>query len=367
MSLKGMRAAILDKDKSLRMRDNLYIERPKKGEVLVRVLACGVCHTDLHVVEGKVYLPTPAILGHEIYGVVEDIGEGVSTVSPGDHVVSSFMWPCGRCRPCISGYENLCEASIRARAAGVMLDGTSRVRLAMGGQSIPVYVRNGGFAEYAVIPTENAISPVPEKIRSPEVAILGCAFLTAYGAVFNSAHIKAGDRVAVFGVGGVGMAIVKMASIAGADVIAIDVVEEKLNRARQVGARYTINSGKENPVEAVRSIAGGEGVDIAIEAVGIPHTVQQAIDSVRIGGKVIQVGLGSRAEVDLNRLVIRGISIVGSYGARPRIDLPRILGFIENKLIDLREFITGIYGLHDIEKALNDVKRGLAIRSIVIP
>jgi len=187
----------------------------------------------------------------------------------------------------------------------------------MGGQSIPVYVRNGGFAEYAVIPTENALAPVPEKIRSPEVAILGCVFLTVYGAVFNSAHIKAGDRVAVFGVGGVGMAIVKMASIAGADVIAIDVVEEKLNRARQVGVRYTINSGKENPVEAVRSIAGGEGVDIAVEAVGIPQTVQQAIDSVRIGGKVIQVGLGSRAEVDLNRLVIRGISIVGSYGARP--------------------------------------------------
>jgi len=145
------------------------------------------------------------------------------------------------------------------------------------------------------------------------------------------------------------------------------VVEERLNRARQVGARYTINSGKENPVEAVRSIAGGEGVDIAIEAVGIPQTVQQAIISVRIGGKVIQVGLGSRAVVDLNRLVIRCISIVGSYGARPRIDLPRILGFIENKLIDLRKFITGIYRLHDIEKALNDVKRGLAIRSIVIP
>ncbi len=358
-----MRAVILEREGRLELRDNVVIEKPKKGEVLIKVLSCGVCHTDLHVIEGKVGLPLPGILGHEIYGVVEDVGEEVIGVKPGDHVVSSFMWPCGRCRYCVSGNENLCEASINARSRGVMLDGTTRVRL----NDKPVYVRNGGFAEYAIVPSESSLVKLPLRLRIPEIGIAGCSLLTAYGAVFNTAGITHGERVAVYGVGGVGMAIVRFASIAGAEVIAIDVVDEKLRKARSLGASATINSRAEDPVKAIKDLTDGEGVDAAFEAIGMPITVRQATNSVRIGGRVVLIGLGSSVELELNPIVIRGIRLLGSYGGRPRIDLPKILRLIERGLIDLRDFVTGVYRLDEIEKALNDIKTGKAIRTIVIP
>lgn len=358
-----MRAVILEREGRLELRDDVTIERPRRGEILVRVLSCGVCHTDLHVIEGKVGLPLPGILGHEIYGVVEDVGEGVVGVEPGDHVVSSFMWPCGRCRYCVSGHENLCEASINARTKGVMLDGTTRVRLG----DTPVYVRNGGFAEYAIVPSENSLVKLPPRLRIPEIGIAGCSLLTAYGAVFNTASIAHGERVAVYGVGGVGMAIVRFANIAGAEVIAIDVVDEKLRKARSLGASATINSKAEDPIKTVKDLTGGEGVDVAFEAIGLPITVKQAVGSVRIGGRVVLVGLGSGVELELNPIVIRGIRLLGSYGGRPRIDLPKILRLIEKGLVDLKDFVTGSYRLDEIEKALSDIKTGKAIRTIVIP
>lgn len=366
MSLGPIRAIVLTEKGSLELRRDVYVDTPKRGEVLVRVISSGVCHTDLHVIEGKVSMQLPAILGHEIYGVVEKVGEGVTSISEGDYVVSSFMWPCGKCRLCASGYENLCERSIESRARGVMLDGTTRTWIPSNGREIRVFVRNGGFAEYVVIPSENSLVKVPGDLRSPEVAILGCAFLTAYGAVFNSARVSAGDVVAVYGVGGVGMAIVRLASIAGAEVIAIDIVDEKLEKAKKLGARAVVNSAREDPVETIKSLTGG-GVDIAFEAVGIPTTVRWAVESVKVGGKVIQVGIGSRVELDLNRLVIRGITIVGSYGARPRVDLPKILNLVKRGLVDLKEFVTGIYKLEDFEKAFDDIKKGRAIRTLLLP
>jgi len=365
-SLGPMRAVVLSEKGSLELRRDTYIDQPRGGEVLVRILSSGVCHTDLHVIEGKVSMQLPAILGHEIFGIVEKVGEGVASISEGDYVISSFMWPCGRCRLCTSGYENLCERSIEARARGVMLDGTARVWIPSGGGKLRVFVRNGGFAEYAVIPSENSLARVPEGLRSPEIAILGCAFLTAYGAVFNSARVSAGDVVAVYGVGGVGMAIVRFASIAGAEVIAVDVVDEKLEKARKLGARAVVNRAREDPVETIRSMTGG-GADIAFEAVGIPTTARWAVESVKIGGKVVQVGIGSRVEIDLNRLVIRGITIVGSYGARPRVDLQKIMNLVGRGLVDLKEFVTGVYRLEDFEKAFEDVKKGRAIRTLLLP
>lgn len=357
-----MRAVIFTGEE-IKIWDNLEVGKPKTGEVLIKVISSGVCHTDVNVIKGRVFVPTPVILGHEVYGIVENVGEGVTRVKPGDHVVAAFIYPCGKCKPCLSGYENLCENSIKARAKGVMLDGTTRIKK---GEK-EVYVRNGGWAEYMVAPTENCVVPLPSELRIYEIPVLGCAFFTAYGAIFNTAKVTAIDKVAVFGAGGVGLPAIKFASIANAaEIIAIDVVEQKLQKAKAMGATLTINAKEEDPVKVIKEATNGEGVDVAIEAIGNKITIRQAIDSVKVGGKVVLIGMGAVAEFEVNSVVIRGIKVFGHYGARPRIDIPNVIELIRKGLINPKEFVTHKFKLDEITQAIHALETGEALRSVLI-
>lgn len=224
-----MRAAVLRNysevsERPLKIED-IDIEKPRRGEVLLKIISAGVCHSDMNVIEGKTPSPLPIVLGHEFVGKVEEVGEGVTSVGEGDIVVSSFIWPCGRCYNCASGRENLCTTATPIRIKGVMLDGTTRLR-SLEGEPIYAFL-GGGFAEYSIVP-EFAVRVLPNGLRKESSAILGCAILTAYGAVMNRANVRAGQKVAIFGIGGVGINIVQFCKISGASqIITVDIIDEK--------------------------------------------------------------------------------------------------------------------------------------------
>jgi len=367
-----VRAAVLYKygkidERPLKI-EEVNISRPRVGEVLIRVLSVGVCHSDLHVIEGRLPRPLPCICGHEIYGVVEEVGPYVTTVNVGDYVVAAFIWPCGKCRNCASGLENLCESFAAIRSKGVLFDGTTRLSLP-DGSPLHIFV-GGGFAEYTILP-ELGIKTLPRELRRETSAILGCAVLTGYGAVVETGRVEVGGSVAVFGVGGVGMNIVQLCKAVNASqIIAVDVVDKKLEWAKEFGATDVINSKETEPVKAIREITNGVGVDIAFEAVGLADTTYQAVESVRAGGRVVLVGLmpaGSTAPINSVRVVRDGIQILGSYGGRPRTALPKIFELVRKGLLNIDKLVTKKWKLEEINDAFSALLRGEVIKSIVIP
>jgi succinate semialdehyde reductase (NADPH) len=367
-----MRAAVLYEYGKIDRRplkiQEVNISKPKMGEVLIKVLSTGVCHSDLHVIEGRTPIPLPCVCGHEIYGVVEEIGPYVTTVNAGDYVVATFIWPCGKCYNCASGLENLCETHAAIRLKGVLFDGTTRLSLPDGS---PLYTfLGGGFAEYAIIP-ELGVKKLPQELRKETSAVLGCATLTAYGAVVESGKVNVGESVAVFGVGGVGVNIVQLSKVVNASqIIAIDVVDKKLKWAKEFGATDTINSKETDPVKAIRELTNGRGVDVAFEAVGSADTTYQAAESVKVGGRVVLVGLmpvGSTAPIHSARIVRSGIQIIGNYGGKPRTALPRIFELVRKGLLDIDKLVTKRWKLEEINDAFLALSRGEVIRSIIIP
>ncbi|MEZ0248696.1 MAG: alcohol dehydrogenase catalytic domain-containing protein, partial [Thermoproteus sp.] len=255
-----MKAAVLRGYNTLLEVREVDISRPHEGEALLRVLSAGVCHSDLYVLEGATPVPPPLVPGHEAVAVVEEVGPGASNVAPGDVVVTSFIWPCGRCRNCARGLENLCERFAEVRLKGVLLDGTTR--LSMDGSPLRVFL-GGLWAEEAVVPA-SALAKLPKSLHGrPELAMLGCAYLTAYGAVVNSASVTPGDTVAVIGTGGVGLAAVQVARAMGARVIAVGRNPEKLKLAKQLGAEV-VNAREGDPVKAVKDLTEGRGADVVI-------------------------------------------------------------------------------------------------------
>ncbi|MEM2294050.1 MAG: zinc-binding dehydrogenase [Nitrososphaerota archaeon] len=348
--------------------EEVNIQTPKKGEVLIKVLSTGTCHSDLHVIEGRTPVPLPCVPGHEIYGVVENVGPDVTTVNPGDYVVASFIWPCGKCHNCITGKENLCEVAAAVRIKGVLLDGTSRLTLSDGR---PVYAfLGGGFAEYVIVP-EFGVKTLPQKLRKESSAILGCAILTAYGAVIETGDIKIGESVAVFGAGGVGINIIQLCKIMNASqIIAVDIIKKKLEWSKEFGATNVINSHEEDPVKTIKELTEGKGVDIAFEVVGLPNTISQAVESVKVGGRVVLVGLmpvGSMAPIHAARIVRGGLQVLGSYGGRPRTALPKIFNLIERGLLKIDEQVMRKWKLDEINQAFLSLARGEFIRSIIVP
>ncbi|MEM0200126.1 MAG: alcohol dehydrogenase catalytic domain-containing protein [Saccharolobus sp.] len=362
-----MKAAILYKyNEPLVIEDNIYIDSPKQGEVKIRVSATGLCHSDVNVFEGKTPVEPPVIAGHEISGIVEEVGDKVDNLKVGDKVVSAFIHPCGKCKNCITGNENLCEVFARNRLKGTLLDGTTRLHF-KDGRQIRFFL-GGGFAEYAVVPY-TALTKVPDDVDLRKVAVLGCAGLTAYGAV-NSAKIEAGESVAVIGVGGVGLSIIQLLKAAGAGrIIAVGTKKWKLEKALELGATDTINSKETEVTKAIKEITGG-GPDVVIEAGGTQETIRMAIDSVRIGGRVVLVGLPpTTAEIPLRiaTIVRNGIKIIGNYGGRPRIDMPRLIELVKLGKYDPSSLITGTFKLEEINEAVKLLQEGDAIRSLIVP
>lgn len=364
-----MRAAVLPAVGAPIVIEELPCPRPKAGEVLVKVTACGVCHTDLHVMKGEVKFPVPCVLGHEISGVVEELGPGVSGFKAGDPVVCSFIMPCGRCHYCARGRDDLCETFFAMnRLRGTLYDGESRLRRA-DGSPLAMYSM-AGLAEYSVVPATD-VFPAPANVALPDSCILGCAVMTAYGAVKHQAQVVPAEAVAVVGVGGVGSNVVQMARLFGAaEVIAVDVRDDKLAAARKLGATQVVNATKGDPVEQVMALTGRRGVDVAFEALGRPETVVNAFMMTRDGGRTVVIGIAAgqaTAAIEVTRLVRRGIRLSGSYGCRVRTDVPDVLRLAATGQIDVTQPISRRYRLDQAEEAYQALNRGEIIgRAIIV-
>ena len=346
-----MRAAVLrDYDKGLQV-ETIRTPRPKAGEVLIKVTACGLCHSDLHVIGGAIAFPLPAVLGHEVAGTIVELGPGTehTGLEVGQQVAGGFLMPCGQCRHCAAGHDELCEPFFELnRLKGVLYDGATRL-YSLDGEPIQMYSM-GGLAEYSVVPA-TALARVPEGVDLVSSAILGCAAMTGYGAVRRGANIKYGETVAVVAVGGVGSNIVQIARAFGASqVIAIDVADDKLEAVKAFGATATINSMTQNACEEVLKLTNGRGVDVSFEALGIPSTWSTALDVLADGGRMVPIGLGAgrqTAEVEINRTVRRSQSILGSYGARTRQDLPAVVDLAARGIINYDDLVTRRFSLDE--------------------
>lgn len=369
MGTSLMSAAILDRaNGSLRV-EQIPIPEPRAGEALVRVRACGVCHTDLHVIKGEVAFPMPAVLGHEISGTVAATGPGVQGFPAGTPVVAPFIMPCGDCALCQSGRDDLCEKFFGMnRLKGTLYDGTTRLRRE-DGSPVAMYSM-AGLAEYSVVPVAGLFA-LPPELPLVESAVLGCAVFTAYGAVRHAAELRGGERVAVVACGGVGLNVIQIARAFGAaQIIAVDVNDGKLEIARQLGATDTVKVN-EDVTKTVFELTKGRGVDVAFEVLGRPETFAQAVELLGDGGRMIAVGIAAgrtTAPVEITRLVRRGLRIIGSYGARTRADMPEILRLAAQGTFRLETFVTRRYPLAEVDAAYQALGRGeIAGRAVVVP
>ncbi len=357
-----MRAAVLNEARTPLTIDELEIDDPVAGEALVRVIATGVCHSDLHFIEGTYPTRMPAVLGHEVAGVVESVGAGVTNVAAGDRVIVPFVQPCGHCEYCQSGRPNLC------RLGGGTRDVREHPPLMRGDEAVTAMTNVGGFAEMSLTPAGGLLK-IPDDVGLDVASLVGCSVMTGYGAVVNTAGVEPGSTVAVIGTGGVGLNIIQTAVLAGArTVIAVDIVEHKLGLAKDFGATAVVNAGEQNPVEAVLALTDG-GVDYAFEAIGLKETAQQAYGMVRRGGTAIVVGMvppGDSIEVS-GMIWLEEKTLKGSfYGSgRFHVDMPRILDLYKAGKLNLDGLVTKRWKLDEINEAFDALKSGEVARSVL--
>ncbi|MER5746710.1 zinc-binding dehydrogenase [Streptomyces sp. NPDC002225] len=341
----------------------IELPEPGPGRVRVALAAAGVCHSDLSLSDGTMRVPVPAVLGHEGAGTVLAVGEGVGHVAPGDGVVLNWAPSCGSCHHCGIGEVWLCAHALTGA-------GSVHARRADDGTQLHPGLNVAAFAEETVVPAD-CVLPAPDGIPLTDAALLGCAVLTGYGAVHHSARVRAGESVVVFGVGGVGLAVLQSARIAGAGkVIAVDVSPEKEELARRAGATDYVVASDTTP-RAIRRLTGGQGADVAIECVGRPVTIRGAWESTRRGGRTTVVGIGGKDQtVSFNALEIFhwGRSLTGCvYGnSDPARDLPVIAGHIRSGAFDLSAMVTGRIGLEDIPAAFDAMLAGRGGRALVV-
>ncbi len=363
-----MRAVVLPEVHASLGVEDIPTPAPKSGEVLVRVAACGVCHTDLHVIKGEVKFPTPAVLGHEISGTVAALGPGVAGLREGTRVVCSFIMPCGVCDFCAQGRDDLCSTFFSLnRLRGQLYDGTSRLARA-DGTPLAMYSM-GGLAEYAVVPATD-VFPLPDGLPLEESCVIGCALMTAYGAVRHQADLRAGERVAVVATGGVGSNLIQVARAFGASmIVAVDVREDKLAAARDLGATHTVDASKASVADAIAEVTDGRGVDVAFEALGRPETVVQAFEAVRDGGRVVVIGIApgsTTAPIEITRLVRRGVRLIGSYGGRVRTDMPALLRMVRGGAVAPQRTISRRYPLDEADRAYTALNHGEIIGRAIV-
>ncbi|MCZ6463780.1 MAG: alcohol dehydrogenase catalytic domain-containing protein [Proteobacteria bacterium] len=274
--------------------EEVTFESPRRDEVMLKIEACGVCHSDLSVTNGTIPIPPPLVLGHEACGVVEEVGEGVSEVSVGDRVVVSWIPMCGKCRYCAGGKPQLCDMG--ARAAFTLQDGTRRLTDASGAE-LNHFAGVAVMAEYATLHKDNVI-PIDPSIPATGAALVGCAVMTGVGAVLNTAHVEAGAEVVVIGSGGIGLNAIQGAALAGAEkIIAIDLEDKKLEFARTFGATHTVNPSTDGDAVAVVMGLTGDGADYAFECIGLAATITQAYSCIRKGGTAVVVGVSKPTAV----------------------------------------------------------------------
>ena len=345
------------------------VAAPRAGEALVKMAAAGVCHTDLHVMQGKFAAPLPAVLGHEGAGVVAEVGPGVTSLKPGDPVIPLWRLSCGRCEFCNMGRPALCPEGSRVRNTGRLVDGTSR--LSHRGSELMHYAGVSTFCEYSVVP-EAALLKIDADVPLDRAALLGCAVVTGAGAVTHAAKVRPGQSVAVFGAGGVGLNVIQAAALAGARVVvAVDVHAGKFELAKRLGATHVVDASGEEPAAAVRAVTGGRGVDFSFDAVGAPAVVRQAYDCLARTGRLVVLGIasaGAEVSLPLGPLVFEERQVVGSfYGSgRPREDIPALIGQYRAGRLKLDELLTRRYPLERINEAYAALDRGEVARSVVV-
>jgi S-(hydroxymethyl)mycothiol dehydrogenase len=341
--------------------ETILVPDPGPGEALVRIQACGVCHTDLHYREGAITNDFPFLLGHEASGIVEKVGPNVTNVAPGDFVILAWRAPCGTCRSCLRGRPWYCFASRNAQQKMTRQDGTP----------LSAAIGIGAFAELSLVAAGQAVKVNPA--ARPEAAgLVGCGLMAGLGAAINTAGVSRGDSVAVIGCGGVGNAAIAGAKLAGAHtIIGVDVDDRKLEWARQFGATHTINSRHTDPVQAIRDLTGGNGVNVAIEAVGKPETYTQAFYARDYAGTVVLVGVPSpemKIELPLLEVFGRGGALKSSwYGdCLPTRDFPMLIDLYLQGRLDLDRFVSETITVDKVEEAFHKMERGEVLRSVVV-
>ena len=340
--------------------ETIEVPNPGPGEVLIDVKACGVCHTDLHYREGAINDDFPFLLGHEAAGFVEEVGEGVDDLNLGDFVILNWRAVCGHCRSCRRGRPWNCFATHNA---------TQKMKL--DGKELSPALGIGAFAEKTLVAAGQATKVNPE--AKPEVAgLIGCGVMAGLGAAMNTGQVSRGDSVGVFGCGGVGDAAIEGSRLAGAHtIIAVDIDPTKLEWAKKFGATHVIDSSKVDPVDAIREITDGNGVDVAIEAIGLPITYEQAFYSRDLAGTVVLVGVPNpemKIELPMIEIFGRGGTLKSSwYGdCLPSRDFPMLIDLYLQGRLELDLFVSETIGLDEVEEAFHKMERGEVLRSVVV-
>jgi S-(hydroxymethyl)glutathione dehydrogenase/alcohol dehydrogenase len=358
-----MKAAVLHAANQPLTIEEVELTKPGSREVLLRTAFAGLCHSDLHFIEGLYPHPTPCVLGHESAGIVEAVGDSVTYVKPGDHVITCLSVFCGTCPQCVTGHPNLCENTDVKMPPGV-----SRRLTWKGGELMNQFLNLSSFAEQMLV-HENGIVKIDPDIPLDRAALVGCGVMTGVGAVFNAAKIEPGATVAVIGCGGVGLSAVNGAALAGAErIIAIDTVASKLEIARELGATDTLNASNADPVKAVRDMTGG-GVNYSFEALGTKTTAEQAFGMLRPGGTATIIGMvpfGVKIELHgydfLRDRKLQGTSMGGN---RFRVDMPRLLSLWRQGRLKLDHLISGRIKLDQINDGFAALKSGAPVRQVI--
>ncbi len=344
---------------------NVTLDKPKVGEVLIRMKATGICHSDLSIINGTIRWKLPSVLGHEGAGIVEEVGEGVTNVKLGDHVVLSFVPNCGHCYFCDHHEPHLCATN---KPHGGLIDGTSRVKL--DGKEISVMSFLGNMAEYCVVPSVCVVS-IDKGHDFKAAALVGCGVTTGVGAAIKTAEVKPGSTVAVFGCGGVGLNVIQGARIAGAaKIIAVDLSAERMEMARSFGATDVIDP-KTDAFKQVLDMTNGIGVDYAFEVVGMGKLVEACFKATRMGGMTVLVGVGRADDrfsfnamiVPFTAKTIRGCM----YGsANFKVDFPMYLDLYRQKKLDLDRLVTRTYTIDEAPEAFADLEKGVNARGVIV-
>jgi len=358
-----MKAAVLHAANQPLTIEEVELTNPKSREVLLRTAFAGLCHSDLHFIDGLYPHPTPCVLGHESAGIVEAVGDGVTYVKPGDHVITCLSVFCGTCPQCVTGHPNLCENTEVKLPPGV-----SRRLTWKGGELMNQFLNLSSFAEQMLV-HENSMVKIDPDIPLDRAALVGCGVMTGVGAVFNAAKVEPGATVAVIGCGGVGLSAVNGAALAGAErIIAIDTVASKLEIARVLGATDTLNASNADPVKEVRDMTGG-GVHYSFEALGTKNTAEQAFGMLRPGGTATIIGmvpLGVKIELHgydfLRDRKLQGTSMGGN---RFRVDMPRLLSLWRQGRLKLDHLISGRLKLDQINDGFAALKSGAPVRQVI--
>ena len=356
-----------DRSKPVRV-EQVDLEPPRRDEVLVKVAGAGVCHSDLLVVQGVRKLPLPIVLGHECSGIVEEIGAGVQRLKKGDHVVMSYVPSCGRCSYCLRGLPALCDYGRASNKQGSLAEGGTRFSIA--GKNLSHHLGVAAFSEYTVVSEQSVIS-VRKDVPLEKLALFGCAILTGIGAVINSAKVRPGSSVAIFGCGGIGLNVIQGARLVSAgQIIAVDLVPKKLEIAKSFGATDTVNPRDEDAVESIHRLTGGSGVDYAFEATGNTNVMTQAFLSCKKGGETIVIGITSpqdRLTIPSSFLVDEQRTLKGSFmgSVIPRRDVPLLIDLYAAGRIKLDELISRNIKLEEINDGLEALASGEVARQIV--